>query len=82
MFDYLASSKTFIVYPHIIIVLFIYSVTYKVNLFGKVFAHVRNYLRKEKHMYDTNKNIDTFYTKTTTICPGPKIRANSFDKYF
>jgi hypothetical protein len=30
----------------------------KVNLFGKAFAHVRNYLRKEKHMYDTNKNID------------------------
>jgi uncharacterized protein YaiI (UPF0178 family) len=26
-------------------------VTYKVNLFGKAFAHVRNYLRKEKHMY-------------------------------
>jgi hypothetical protein len=58
LFDFLASSKAFIVYPHIIIVLFIYSVTYKVNLFGKAFAHVRNYLWKEKHMYDTNKNID------------------------
>jgi len=33
-------------------------VTYTVNLFGKALAHVRNYLRKEKHMYDTNKNID------------------------
>jgi hypothetical protein len=33
-------------------------VTYKVNIFGKAFAHVRNYLRQEKHMYDTNKNID------------------------
>jgi len=54
LFDFLASSKTFIVYTHII-VLFIYSVTYKVNLFGKVFAHVRNYLRKEKHMYDKQK---------------------------
>jgi hypothetical protein len=42
-------------------------VTYKVNLFGKAFAHVRNCLRKEKHMYGTNKNIDGFYTKTTQI---------------
>ena len=47
--------------------IFIYSVTYKVNLFGKVFAHVRNCLRKEKHMHGTNKNIDGFYTKTTQI---------------
>ena len=47
--------------------IFIYSVTYKVNLFGRVFAHVRNCLRKEKHMYGTNKNIDGFYTKTTQI---------------
>ena len=47
--------------------LFIYSVTYKVNLFGKAFAHVRNCLRKEKHMYGTNTNIDGFYTKTTQI---------------
>ena len=47
--------------------IFIYSVTYKVNLFGKAFAHVRNCLRKEKHMYGTNKNIDGFYTKTTQI---------------
>jgi len=38
--------------------IFIYSVTYKVNLFGKAFAHVRNCLRKEKHIYGTNKNID------------------------
>jgi hypothetical protein len=36
-------------------------------LFGKAFAHVRNCLRKEKHMYGTNKNIDGFYTKTTQI---------------
>jgi hypothetical protein len=47
--------------------IFIYSVTYKVNLFGKEFTHVRNCLRKEKHMYGTNKNIDGFYTKTTQI---------------
>jgi hypothetical protein len=47
--------------------LFIYSVTYKVNLFGKAFAHVRHCLRKEKHMYGTNKNIDGLYTKTTQI---------------
>jgi hypothetical protein len=47
--------------------IFIYSVTYKVNLFGKAFAHVRNCLRKEKHMYGTNKNIDGFYTKTTNM---------------
>ena len=46
--------------------IFIYSMTYKVNLFGKAFAHVRNCLR-EKHMYGTNKNIDGFYTKTTQI---------------
>jgi hypothetical protein len=37
----------------------------KWTLFGKAFAHVRNCLRKEKHMYGTNKNIDGFYTKTT-----------------
>jgi hypothetical protein len=42
-------------------------VTYKVNLFGKAFAHVRNCLRKEKHMYGTNKNIDGFYMKTTVM---------------
>ena len=48
--------------------IFIYSVTYKVNLLGKAFADVRNCLRKEKHMYGTNKNIDGFYTKTTQIC--------------
>ena len=47
--------------------IFIYSVTYKVNLFGKEFAHVRNCLGKEKHIYGTNKNIDGFYTKTTQI---------------
>jgi uncharacterized membrane protein len=47
--------------------IFIYSVTYKVNLFGKAFAHVRNFWRKEKHMYGKNKNIDGFYTKTTQI---------------
>jgi hypothetical protein len=37
---------------------FSYSVTCKVNLFGKAFAQVRNCLRKVKHMYVTNKNID------------------------
>jgi hypothetical protein len=47
--------------------IFIYSVTYKVNLFGKASTHVQNCLRKEKHMYGTNKNIDGFYTKTTQI---------------
>ena len=47
--------------------IFIYSVTYKVNLFGKALAHVRNCLRKEKHMYGTNTIIDGFYTKTTQI---------------
>jgi hypothetical protein len=47
--------------------IFIYSVTYKVNIFGKAFAHVQHCLRKEKHMYATNKNIDGFYTKTTQI---------------
>jgi hypothetical protein len=47
--------------------IFIYSVTYKVNLFDKAFAHVRNCLWKEQHMYGTNQNIDGFYTKTTQI---------------
>ena len=47
--------------------IFIYFVTYKVNLFGKEFAHMRNCLRKEKHMYGKNKNIDGFYTKTTNM---------------
>ena len=58
---------------------FIYSVTYNVNLFGKEFAHVRNCLRKEKHMYGTNKNIDGFYTKTTQIC-GFRVKKKEKEK--
>ena len=38
--------------------IFIYSVTYKVNLFGSV----QNCLGKEKHMYGTDQNINGTYT--------------------
>ena len=51
-------------FTRIFMILFIYSVTYTANLFGKAFVNVRNCLRKEKHMTQT-KNIDEFYTKTT-----------------
>ena len=64
LFNFLVSIKEFNVDLYNI---HIYSVTYKVNLFGKAFAHVRNCLQKEKHMYGTNQNIDRFYTKTTQI---------------
>jgi hypothetical protein len=37
-------------FTRIFMILFIYSVTYTANLFGKAFVHVRNCLRKEKHM--------------------------------
>ena len=55
--------------------IFIYSVTYKVNVFGKAFSHVRNCLRKEQHMYGTNQNIDRFYMKTTQI-GGFRVKKN------
>jgi hypothetical protein len=66
-FIILVSNLIFLLHPvkhssmftRIFMILFIYSVTYTANLFGKAFVNVRNCLRKEKHLAQT-KNIDGF----------------------
>jgi hypothetical protein len=67
LFDSLASSKAFNVYPHnihIFMNMIIWPLmTYTVISFGKAFAHVQNFCWKKAHVI--NKNIDEFYAKTT-----------------